>query len=81
MTISPRPDEIDPLWHQISRTFIVALKDEALLPYKQREEAEEQGFDVFELDSGHCPFISQPESFANAVDNIISEKIGQRCKY
>ncbi|KAF2164734.1 hypothetical protein M409DRAFT_25127 [Zasmidium cellare ATCC 36951] len=73
ITLTPRPDEIDSLWHEIPRTFIVASKDEALLPYKQREEAEEQGFDIFELDSGHCPFISQPENFANVLNGIIQQ--------
>ncbi|KAK4502713.1 hypothetical protein PRZ48_006139 [Zasmidium cellare] len=74
MTLTGRPDEIDPLWHQVPRTFIVALKDQALLPWKQREEAEEQGFDLYELDAGHCPFISQPKNFASVVDGIIEGK-------
>lgn len=75
MVLVDRPSEIDPLWHQIPRTFTVLLQDRAILAEKQKVEAQEQGFEIVEFDSGHCPFISKPDAFAGVVDGIVKEKV------
>lgn len=76
MSIVSRPDEFDDAWHQVPSIFIVTLQDKALLPDKQKIEAEEHGCKVVEIDSGHCPFVSQPEQFATLVDSILMKDKG-----
>ncbi|SMQ54705.1 unnamed protein product [Zymoseptoria tritici ST99CH_3D7] len=66
-------EEMPSLWKEcetLKRVYILLLQDQALYPVVQRAEAEEGGWDVVELDTGHCPFVSQPEVFAKCVDGV-----------
>lgn len=59
-------------WKSIKRTSMLCLRDNAMFAEQQREEIAENNFAFVEIDSGHCPFISQPEKFVATLDQILT---------
>lgn len=67
-------------WMDVESTYVVCEKDEALLVHLQRsmvKDAQEAGGKVLveTLESGHCPFLSQPDEVVKIVESIVA-KVG-----
>jgi pimeloyl-ACP methyl ester carboxylesterase len=53
-------------WHTTPSTYVVCAEDRATLPERQRVFAE-RADDVVEIPTGHHPFLSNPELFAQVL--------------
>ena len=60
-------------WKTVRKAFILCLQDNAVAPDIQRLEIAENGFEEFEMDAGHCPFVSMPEKFVTVLDQILRQ--------
>ena len=58
-------------WRNSKVTYLVCEEDESVLPEKQREIAREYDMQIATIDTGHCPFVSQPEKFVQVIDEIL----------
>lgn len=58
-------------WKSVRKTYILCLQDHAQPIESQRAEADENGFEIVELDGGHCPFIGHPDRFVDAMNTIL----------
>ena len=68
------PTEIAETWKGVpNRTYMVCLGDKGIPVWIQRAEAEEQGMTIVELETGHVPFVSQPEEFARILDSVLRQ--------
>jgi pimeloyl-ACP methyl ester carboxylesterase len=58
-------------WNHIPSAYILGLKDKSI-PLKQvREVIRRANIEmVLEVESGHCPFVSQPELVANFIQKV-----------
>lgn len=61
-------------WKTVRKAFVLCLQDNAIAPDIQRLEIEENGFEGFEMDAGHCPFVSMPEKFVTVLDQILRQQ-------
>jgi len=58
-------------WGSVPRSYIVCTQDRAISPAQQRAMIASVGVDrVIEMDSGHSPFISQPERLATLLIDL-----------
>lgn len=65
-------------WMDLESTYVVCEKDEALLVNLQRsmvKDAQEAGgkVGVVTLESGHCPFLSQPDEVVRIVEKVTAK--------
>ena len=58
-------------WKSVQKTYMLCLQDNAVFAEQQKEEIEDHGFSVVEIDAGHCPFVSQPEKFVATLSQIL----------
>lgn len=66
------PENIPDLWKtQVKGTYFLCRNDKAILPERQRPEAEENGMRLVELDMDHCPFVSQPKELAEEMHKVL----------
>jgi pimeloyl-ACP methyl ester carboxylesterase len=64
-------DELLALVPEIPSTYIVATQDRAIRPEWQRRLARERlGVEPVEIDSGHCPNVSQPRRLAELLVSV-----------
>lgn len=66
-------------WMDVESTYVVCEKDDALLAPLQRsmvKDAQEAGekVRVETLESGHCPFLSQPDEVVRIVEKVAAKK-------
>jgi pimeloyl-ACP methyl ester carboxylesterase len=61
-------------WNHIPSAYILGLKDKSV-PLKQvREIVKRANIEmVLEVDSGHCPYLSQPEVVAKFIRKAVGE--------
>jgi pimeloyl-ACP methyl ester carboxylesterase len=61
-------------WNHIPSAYILGLKDKSI-PLKQvRQIVKRENIKmVLEVDSGHCPYLSQPEVVANLIRKAAGE--------
>jgi pimeloyl-ACP methyl ester carboxylesterase len=68
----PPPEHISDLWKtQVKGTYFLCKNDTAVLPERQRPEAEDCGMRLVELEADHCPFVSQPREFADELHTVL----------
>ena len=65
-------------WMDVESTYVVCEKDEALLGQLQRnmvKDAQDAGgkVQVETLQSGHCPFLSQPDEVVRIVEKVAAK--------
>jgi pimeloyl-ACP methyl ester carboxylesterase len=63
-------------WRTTPSTYVVCAEDRATLPARQREFAARAGR-VVEIPTGHHPFLSHPDLFAQVIADI-TENVGGR---
>jgi pimeloyl-ACP methyl ester carboxylesterase len=63
-------------WKYIPSAYIIALKDKSV-PLKQiREVVKEAGIEtVLEIDTGHCPYVGQPQTVASFIRKVAGESL------
>jgi pimeloyl-ACP methyl ester carboxylesterase len=63
-------------WKFIPSAFIMGLKDKSI-PLKQvRQKVKEAGIEtVLEIDTGHAPYLVQPEIVASFVRKVAGETL------
>ncbi|KAK3711077.1 hypothetical protein LTR37_009864 [Vermiconidia calcicola] len=64
------------LYKTIPGAYLFCEKDNIVPPSLQTIEADASGLSVVRLDTGHCPFVSQPELFVQTIDNVIAGSRG-----
>lgn len=65
-------ENIPNLWKtQVEGTYFLCRNDKAVLPDRQRPEAEENGMRLVELDMDHCPFVSQPRELTEEIHKVL----------
>lgn len=67
------PDDIPNTWKQVPGTYFVCLKDKAVLPERQRLEADDMGMSAVEVDMDHCCFVSRPRDFAEELHKLVRD--------
>ncbi|OBT49354.1 hypothetical protein VE00_00400 [Pseudogymnoascus sp. WSF 3629] len=66
------PPDVGDLWRtKIKGTYFLCRNDKAILPERQRLEAEECGMEIVEIEMDHCPFVSQPGEFAEELHKVL----------
>jgi pimeloyl-ACP methyl ester carboxylesterase len=68
------PADYGDLWRGVKGTYFLCKNDKAIAPERQRLEAEESGMRVVEVEMDHCPFVSQPEEFAEELNKALQAK-------
>jgi len=56
-------------WHTTPSTYVVCAEDRATLPERQRTFAERADH-VVEIPTGHHPFLSDPDLFAQVIASV-----------
>jgi pimeloyl-ACP methyl ester carboxylesterase len=55
-------------WGRVPRVYVETLRDRAIGPARQRELYQALPCErVISIDSGHCPFLTQPAALADAL--------------
>ena len=61
-------------WNHIPSAYILGLKDKSIPLRQVRQVIERANIKmVLELDSGHCPYLSQPDTVAKFIMKAASE--------
>ena len=67
----PQPVLSSSRWTSVPLTYLMCTRDNSVPLRVQERVAGEYSMDVAKIDSGHCPFTTQPEKFVEVVDGIL----------
>jgi pimeloyl-ACP methyl ester carboxylesterase len=57
-------------WKAVPSTYVIGERDQAIPPFAQDAMAQRAG-EVLRMDTGHSPFLSQPEALAGLLRQIL----------